>query len=100
MGVRKRRFDIVYHPLYNRVMRRASLPPTNSILLRGDGTFSSSGAKTIVKSFKISEKHNERLDELPYKNNGGVLVRLLLEMYFDDKLPAVKMKFNSLLQRK
>lgn len=72
----------------------------NSILQNNDGTFKSSGEKTTPRTFKIFKRHNEKLDELPYQNNGGVLVRLLLEMYFDDKLPAVKMKFNSLLQRK
>ncbi len=91
--------DTVHPVVYTTYMPTKTVP-LNSVLREPDGQFASSGAKTSTRTFRINKRDDDRLDQMPYKNNGSVLVRLLLEMYFDDRLPAVKMKFNSLLQRK
>ena len=74
--------------------------PSLSILRGPDGVCKPAGDKTTPRTFRIFQKHDSKLDELPYKNNGSVLVRMLLDLYFEDKLPVAKMKFQNLLQGK
>ena len=74
--------------------------PSLSILRGPDGVCKPAGDKTTPRTFRIFKKHDNKLDELPYKNNSSVLIRVLLDLYFDDKLPAAKMRFQNLLQGK
>jgi len=56
--------------------------------------------KTDILSIRINAFHRMMLRVHPYKENSGVLVRLLLDAFFKDELPLVKMKFMQEVNRK
>ncbi len=65
-----------------------------SILRRPDGSSEPSGnSPTKVSSFRVFTKDLDALAQEPYKQNNSFLVRMLLDMYFKDQLPAAKAKF-------
>ena len=59
-----------------------------------------SATTRITKSFRISTYHELMFSQMPGKEFPGLLVRLLLDEYFNDKLPELKKKFEVELERK
>lgn len=56
--------------------------------------------RTVHKTFRVTQFHNLMLESTPYKDNKGVLVRLLLDQYFNGKLPLVDIMFKNELTKK
>lgn len=50
----------------------------------------------IVKSFRISTYHDLMLNQMPGKEYPGILIRMLLDDYFQDKFPEQRRTFFSL----
>ena len=63
------------------------------LLTQPNKTSASSGAPTTTKTFRVFIKDLDKMTQEPYAANGSFLVRLLLDMYFKDQLPAAKLKF-------
>jgi hypothetical protein len=56
--------------------------------------------RTVHKTFRVTKFHDLMLESQPYKENKGVLVRLLLDEYFNGKLPTVQIAFKETLIKK
>lgn len=56
--------------------------------------------RTVHKTFRVTQFHNLMLESKPFKDNKGILIRLLLDEYFNRKLPTVELKFNAELKKK
>lgn len=54
-------------------------------------------SKLVPKTFKIEKRHKIRIESRPYSKAPGELVRILLDEFFDGKLPTVSMRFNKVL---
>lgn len=50
--------------------------------------------KTFVKAFRLYERHKLFLANPPYAKNAGLLIRLLLDAYFNGELISVKARFD------
>jgi hypothetical protein len=57
----------------------------------------STGRKTAIRGVRLYETQLQKLNSPEYSGNASVLVRLLLEEFFADRIPSVKMKFHKLL---
>ena len=50
-------------------------------------------AKMTPKTFKLTKYHIMMLSTPPYNEAPGELVRLLLDAFFDNKIPSVRLKY-------
>lgn len=75
-------------------------PPSTDDLAIGErakGTWTPVGKPTTIKAFRIEQEQFDKLAEKPYKKNSSLLIRMLLKLYFNDKIPSAKMQFQRLL---
>ena len=73
-------------------------PTPRPIGQRPDGTWKPAGTATIARAFRITKDQHDELAKEPYSFNASLLVRMLLKLYFEDKIPAAKFNFMKLLQ--
>lgn len=52
-----------------------------------------------ARTFRITSYHELMLDSPPYNRANGLLIRMLLEAYFDGKLPSLRHKFMEELNK-
>lgn len=52
----------------------------------------------IVKSIRISTFHNLMLNQMPGKEYPGILMRMLLDDYFNNKFPEQQKAFKKLVE--
>lgn len=52
----------------------------------------------IVKSIRISTYHNLMLNQMPGKEYPGILMRMLLDDYFNNKFPEQQKAFKKLAE--
>jgi len=61
-----------------------------------DGFYRTTGKKTKMAGFRIYQEQADKLKS-DYEGNTSVLVRLLLEQYFNGELPEVETKYKQLV---
>jgi len=54
-------------------------------------------SKLVPKTFKIEKRHKVRIESRPYSKAPGELIRILLDEFFDGKLPSVNIRFNKVI---
>lgn len=61
-----------------------------------DGYYRKTGKKTKMAGFRIYQEQADKL-KLDYAGNTSVLIRLLLEKYFNGELPQVETEYKQLI---
>lgn len=51
-----------------------------------------------LMTIRINKSLKVQLESMPYKRHKGKLIRLLLEAYFSNLLPGIKIKFEKEIQ--